>query len=67
MDFTDDEIKYMDYLEGIYDCPNYGLLLRKGDPIAFEVGINEWLRNQDHHISLWASYLRGNNHSVSPG
>ena len=41
--FTSDETKYMDYLETIYDCPDYGLLLRKGDPIAFEIGMNEWL------------------------
>ena len=41
--FTEDEIRYMDYLEGIYDAPNYGLLYRKGDPIAFEVGMGEWL------------------------
>ena len=45
--FTSDEIKYMDYLEGIYDCPDYGLLLRKGDPIAFEVGMNDWLNNRE--------------------
>ena len=45
--FTSDEIKYMNYLEGIYDCPDYGLLLRKGDPIAFEVGMNDWLRNRE--------------------
>lgn len=45
--FTSDEIRYMDYLDGIFDAPNYGLLYRKGDPIAFEIGMNEWLREQD--------------------
>ena len=47
--FTSDEIRYMDYLEEIFDAPNYGLLYRKGDPIAFEIGMNEWLREQDEY------------------
>ena len=41
--FTKEETDYMDYLEELYDAPNYGLLYRKGDPIAFEIGKNEWL------------------------
>jgi len=45
--FTQEEIDYMDYLEEIYDAPNYGLLYRKGDPIAFEVGMNEWLAEEE--------------------
>ena len=45
--FTYDELKYMDYLEGIYDAPNYALLFRKGDPVGFEVAMNEWLENQE--------------------
>ena len=45
--FTQDETDYMDYLEEFYDAPDYGLLLRKGDPIAFEIGINEWLAQKE--------------------
>jgi hypothetical protein len=33
-----DDLSYMDYLDNIYDAPDYGLLLFKGDPIAFEQG-----------------------------
>tara|TARA_Y100001951_G_C11067965_1_gene144481 strand:+ start:305 stop:478 length:174 start_codon:yes stop_codon:yes gene_type:complete len=43
--FTKEETAYMDYLENIYDAPNYGLLFRQGDPIGFEIGMNEWLSN----------------------
>ena len=55
--FTEEETAYMDYLEGIYDAPDYGLLLYKGDPIAFEIGMNEWLSNNENeericHIKL---------------
>jgi len=45
--FTQDETDYMDYLEEIYDAPDYGLLYRKGDPIAFEIGMNEWLAEKE--------------------
>ena len=45
--FTQEEIDYMNHLEEIYDAPNYGLLYRKGDPIAFEVGMNEWLASAE--------------------
>lgn len=44
--FTEDERDYMDYLEDVYDAPDYGLLLYKGDPIAFEIGMNEWLQEE---------------------
>ena len=46
--FTEEETAYMDYLEGIFDAPDYGLLLYKGDPIAFEIGMNEWLSNNEN-------------------
>ena len=43
--FTEDETAYMEYLDEIHDVPGgYGLLLYNGDPIAFQVGMNEWLR-----------------------
>tara|TARA_R100001082_G_C4240056_1_gene106948 strand:- start:41 stop:202 length:162 start_codon:yes stop_codon:yes gene_type:complete len=45
--FTKEETAYMDYLEGIYDAPNYGILFRQGDPIGFEIGMNEWLLNNE--------------------
>lgn len=48
--FTQEETDYMDYLEEIYDAPNYGLLYRKGDPIAFEIGMNEWLSQKEAHV-----------------
>lgn len=47
--FTDDEIAYMEYLDELapdLPCGSYGLLLRKGDPIAFELGLHEWLDGQ---------------------
>lgn len=37
---------YMDYLDGLYDAPDYGLLVFKGDPTAFEVGRHEWQATQ---------------------
>ncbi len=46
--FTADECAYMDYLDNLYDAPDYGLLSRKGDPVGFEVGMNEWLAEQEH-------------------
>ena len=48
--FTENETAFMRYLEEIYDAPNYGLLFRKGDPIAFEVAMNEWLREKGDEI-----------------
>jgi hypothetical protein len=41
---TEEEREYVSYLSEIYDAPDYGLLLYKGDPIQFEVGLNEWIR-----------------------
>jgi hypothetical protein len=52
MYFTEDEIAYMDYLDSLYDVPGgYGLLLRKGDPVAFELGLQEWLSEQPREAS----------------
>ncbi len=46
--FTVKETAYMDYLESIYcDAPNYGLLLLKGDPVAFKIGMDEWLARKE--------------------
>jgi hypothetical protein len=45
--FTAEEKAYMDYLDGIFH-PGYGLLVYKGDPIAFEVGMNEHLREKEY-------------------
>lgn len=39
-----EDIDYMDYLDDLYDTqPPFGLLLFKGDPIAFRLGRGEWL------------------------
>lgn len=38
-----EESQYMEYLDEVYNLEGYGLLLKKGDPIAFEVGFNEWV------------------------
>ena len=46
--FTPEERAYMDHLDEIYpDLPygGFGLLVKKGDPIAFEIGIGEWCAN----------------------
>ena len=41
------EKEYMKYLEDLYDDePGYPLLLKKGDPIAFEIGMKEWDENR---------------------
>ena len=44
-EFTENERDYMDYLDEIY-CADYGRLQKLGDPIAFNVGLNEWLRER---------------------
>ena len=41
-EFTEEQKDYMAYLDEVYGVEGYGLLLAKGDPIAFEVGFNEW-------------------------
>ena len=41
MTWLEREREYMEYLDEIF-CEGYGLLLAKGDPIAFEIGFNEW-------------------------
>ena len=38
------EYQYMEYLDEIYH-EGYGLLLSQGDPIAFNVGFQEWERD----------------------
>lgn len=44
-EFTETEKAYIDYLNELYDNPNYGLLFYKGDPTAFQVGLREWYEN----------------------
>ena len=44
-EFTENERAYVDYLDEIY-CDDYGRLQKLGDPIAFNVGLNEWLRER---------------------
>lgn len=40
---------YMDYLDELFETtPSFGLLLYKGDPIAFEHGKSEWLDSLTH-------------------
>lgn len=41
---TDKEKEYAEHLNEIYDAPDYEYLLYKGDPIQFNVGFNEWIR-----------------------
>ena len=43
MYISEDKKQYMIYLDEIHGG-GYGLLLYKGDPIAFEIGLNEYLR-----------------------
>jgi len=43
---TKEEHKYAEYLTELYDAPDYGFLLYKGDPIQFDVGFHEWEREQ---------------------
>lgn len=42
-----DDIHYMEYLDNLYDAPNYGLLSFKGDPAAFRMGKEEWKAAQE--------------------
>ena len=49
-DWTQEEIEFMDYLDDVYPdlpCGGFGLLLAKGDPMAFQVGLNEWEANKE--------------------
>lgn len=50
-EWTTEEIEYMDYLDEVYPdlpCGGLGLLLIKGDPIAFQVGLDEYLANKEN-------------------
>ena len=44
---TDDDRRYIEYLNEVWGDCDHGLLLFKGDPIAFEIGREEWLREQE--------------------
>jgi hypothetical protein len=40
---TDTDQQFMDYLDELYDTrPSFGMLLFKGDPIAFRLAREEW-------------------------
>ncbi len=58
MEFTAEEKEFMDYLDELFDVPGgYGLLLKKGDPIAFQVGMNEYFANQEYRVKLWTKVV----------
>ena len=49
--WTAEEQEFMDYLDGVagelpgghyLSCGGFGLLLAKGDPIAFNLGFSDW-------------------------
>jgi len=40
--FTEKERAYINHLNEVTGNPDYGLLLYKGDPIAFQVGMRDW-------------------------
>ena len=45
----DSEQAYMDYLDELATIPtghSFGWLLREADPVAFQVGLSEWEREQ---------------------
>jgi len=42
MNFTERESEYMDYIDGALNCEGHGLLLYKGDEVAWNVGLQEW-------------------------
>jgi len=39
--------KYMDFLDEIYGIEGYGMFHLENDPLAFEVGLNDWLRERE--------------------
>ena len=44
-EWTQEECSYMDYLDEVYPglpLGGAGLLIAKGDPIAFQVGLQDW-------------------------
>ena len=44
---TTEEREYIAYLNESLCNNNYGLLLYKGDPIAFEIGFNEFMKEKE--------------------
>ena len=36
------------WMQGKYRHGKYGAMLRKYDPISFEVGLNDWRRDEKH-------------------
>ena len=50
-EFAEDERAYMDYLDEVY-CDDYGRLQKQGDPIAFSVGLNDWLREKEDRTKM---------------
>lgn len=43
---TPEEKQYMNYLDEV-KCEDFGRLLFQGDPIAFQVGFNDWELEQE--------------------
>ena len=45
-DYTEEEKEYMNYLDDLVDIPEtmpyYGPLLYRGDPVAFQIGLQEY-------------------------
>jgi hypothetical protein len=54
------DISYMDYLDNHYDAPDYGLLLFKADPTAFELGKEQWRQDLAYTEYLDNLYRRLN-------
>lgn len=44
--FTEEENEYMEFLDEVFGVEGIGLLTAKGDPIAFQVGLNEFQREK---------------------
>lgn len=51
MEFTKEDLEYMDYLNGLPAPDDWALLLYKGDPIAFELGKDEYFSQKQFEDS----------------
>tara|TARA_Y100000310_G_scaffold14911_1_gene14979 strand:- start:5081 stop:5266 length:186 start_codon:yes stop_codon:yes gene_type:complete len=54
------EIEYLDYLDEIGEggIPNYGLLLKKADPVAYNLGYTDFLEYEESTKELLAKLNR---------
>jgi len=61
--WTVEESEFMDYLDGVAgDLPgghSFGLLLAKGDPIAFRVGLSDWITEREYEREEATAQLGG--------